>query len=277
MVYAAFDMDGTLGDFMILWPLVSGLLHTGGDREKNPLYVELVRQVAIREKGSTPIGIFRPGIFNVMRRVAKMKKDGSVTGVIIYTNNGSLELAHFVRDVIHRVLRYTLFDDVIHFYHHLRVVGTDGRTPNQKTWFELYHLLVLGLVRAPDTITPTDVLFMDDQDHKELAAQLGTNYIRVPEYTYGGSIAPIIDIIASAAMMHAGGGIDLFRYTGFHGSLEKYLAHLRRGAAAAGASATAVAVPDSGSAEMLKGLWLISSPFSRRGYTRRRHRKIEPE
>jgi len=267
MVYVAFDMDGTLGNFMVLWPIVTGLLHTGGDREKNPLYIDFVRQMAIREKGSTPLGIFRPGIFDVMRRVVKMKKAGAIAGVIIYTNNGSLELAEFVRDVFHRVLRYKLFDDVIHFYHRLRVTGPDGRASNQKTWFELYHLLTLGLARAPDSLRPSDVLFVDDQEHTDLVAQLGENYVRVPEYGYVAAINPIIDMISSAIMTHLGGGTDLFKYTGFHGPLERYVRYLRRQAEPA--SVAVGTVVDRGSVSMLKALHRVGSPYVRRPITRR--------
>jgi hypothetical protein len=267
MVYVAFDMDGTLGNFMVLWPIITGLLHSDGDRERNPLYIDFVRQMAIREKGSTPLGIFRPGIFDVMRRVAKMKKAGSVSGVIIYTNNGSLELAEFVRDVIHRVLRYKLFDDVIHFYHGLRVVGADGRASNQKTWFELYHLLTLGLARAPDSIRPADVLFVDDQEHTDLMTSLGTNYVHVPEYSRVAAINPIIDMISSAVMTHLGGGTDLFKYTGYHGPLERYIGYLRRDAEPASVAQSTIV--DSGSVSMLKALHRVGSPYARRTATRR--------
>jgi len=264
MVYVVFDMDGTLGDFMVLWSIVTGLLNEKGDYEKNPLYVDFVRKMAIREKGSTPLGIFRPGIFEVLRRVAKMKKAGTVAGVIIYTNNGSIELANFVRDVIHRVLRYKLFDDVIHFYHYLRVLGPDGRASSQKTWFELYHLLTLSLVDAPRALQPSDVLFIDDQDHVDLAAKLQKNYVRISEYKYVPPIGPIIEMLASTISENIRPGTNLFPYTGFNGPLEGYIYSLKQAAdppTAVGAATTVSGIiagmkvaASRGSASMLKAL-----------------------
>jgi hypothetical protein len=241
MVYLAFDMDGTLGSFMVLWTMVSRL----GD---GPLYDELVRRMAIREKGATPIGMFRPGIFDVMRRVAKLKRSGVVQGVFIYTNNGSLELAEFVRDVIHRVVRYAVFDDVIHFYHPLRVAGPTGKTPNQKTWFELHKLLVSGGVRAPAGVQPSEVLFFDDQEHTDLMSVLGTNYIRVPEYTYVAPIGPVIDLFTAAFADYVIPGENIFEYVGYHGTLDHYIRRLERGAATAATEATAAATASAAAA-----------------------------
>lgn len=274
MVYLAFDMDGTLGSFMVLWTMVSGL---GG----GPLYDELVRRMAIREKGATPIGMFRPGIFDVMRRVAKLKRSGAVQGVFIYTNNGSLELAEFVRDVIHRVVRYAVFDDVIHFYHPLRVAGANGKTPNQKTWFELHKLLVAGRVGAPAGVQPSEVLFFDDQEHTDLMSALGANYIRVPEYTYVAPIRPVIDVFTSSFADYVIPGEDIFEYVGYHGTLDNYIQRLQRDAAtasatdASAASATATPASDNGSAIMVRAVSRFegrrgSNSKSMMGGTRRR-------
>ena len=276
MVYLAFDMDGTLGSFMVMWTMVSGL----GD---GPLYDELVRRTAIREKGATPIGMFRPGIFEVMRRVAKLKRSGAVQGVFIYTNNGSLELAEFVRDVIHRVVRYAVFDDVIHFYHPLRVVGSDGKTPNQKTWFELHKLLVLGGVGAPATVLPNEVLFFDDQQHTDLMSVLGPNYIKVPEYTYNAPIRPVIDLFTAAFADYVIPGEDIFEYVGYHGTLDNYIRRLQRDAVPPTGTAAAASAADNGSAIMMRGIGRFegnrngsssssSSSKSMTGGTRRRRR-----
>jgi hypothetical protein len=235
--------------------------------------------MAIREKGATPIGMFRPGIFDVMRRVAKLKRSGAVDGVFIYTNNGSLELAEFVRDVIHRVVRYKVFDDVIHFYHPLRVAGANGKTPNQKTWFELHKLLVAGGVRAPAGVQPSEVLFFDDQEHTDLMSVLGPNYIKVPEYTYVAPIQPVIDLFTAAFAEYVIPGEDIFEYVGYNGTLDHYIRRLQRDAAPASPTASA-STSDNGSALMMRAIGRFDRKGGGRslmGGTRRRRRSQQPK
>ena len=92
---------------------------------------------------------------------------------------------------------------------------------------------------------------------------LGTNYIRVPEYTYVAPIQPVIDLFTAAFAEYVIPGEDIFEYVGYHGTLDHYIRRLQRGAApetsttagAATASASAAAAAsDNGSAIMMRAI-----------------------
>jgi hypothetical protein len=144
-------------------------------------YTSLVKRIAEAEMSKKPLGIFRPGIFKLFKEVAKLKAAKKVQGVIMYTNNGSLPLVNFVRDVFHYAVKNPVFDGVYYFHHALRTKDMSGKPSPSKNWLELKRLL--SDIGAPD-LEPKDVMFFDDQMHQHLTAILGSNYIKVNSYDY---------------------------------------------------------------------------------------------
>jgi len=212
MVYLVFDLDGTLGDVISLYKIMCYLrqdsFFTRFPGRAAPVSVDLswqlsiaygafVKRLAAAESSQDAVGIFRPGIFEVLKEIVKMKKNGKCNGAIIYTNNGSLPLVECVRDVIHLALNYPVFNDIFYYYHPLRLRRNPIPQPG-KTWSEMKMLLTDGSLRAPNSIGGEDVLFFDDQNHPSLMTPLptgiGSGYIKVQEYKAKPNIAKLIQL-----------------------------------------------------------------------------------
>lgn len=203
MVYLAFDLDGTIGNFMPVWKLLCPFDMIGHFRtmpskqstipqmmtedlkwELDIAYSAFVKRVADAETSDKPLGIFRPGIFKVFSIVSKLKSLGVVEGVIMYTNNSSPSLFNFAKDVITYVNKGPMFDDVLDYLHHLRIKAPgSNKPPVHKTWVELKKLLIESKSRARPDIGPSDVMFFDDMLHQDMATKLGPNFVKLAEYT----------------------------------------------------------------------------------------------
>jgi len=213
-MYLAFDLDGTLGDFMILWKIICGLRqesffsrqpylvaqkpHNEFEWELSIAYFEFIKSIAQAELSDKPLGIFRPGIFRLMKKVIELKKAGLCKGVILYTNNGSLSLVEFIRDVFTVALGSNVFDDVLYYYHPMRIFDALGKPSPRKTWVELHKLLTHSACKAPKSVKPEQVLFFDDQYHQDLMVKLKSNYHKVPEYVYNPPTAKVVSLYHEA-------------------------------------------------------------------------------
>jgi hypothetical protein len=212
MLYLAFDLDGTLGNFLILWKFLCGLRRNEFYKTTPPgsiepskdleweldiSYSSLVKRIAEAETSPTPLGIFRPRIFDMLKAVAKLKTQGKIEGVIMYTNNSSLSLVNLVRDVVHYIVKIQLFDGIFHYIHPIRPVSPrTGKPSPNKTWTEM--MILLQAIGAPLTLQPENVMFFDDQMHTDLIRRLGDNYVRVNEYTYNPPLSSIVDLYSNA-------------------------------------------------------------------------------
>lgn len=103
MLYVAFDLDGTLGNFTILWRVLCAFrqkefftimpekaIATPSEDLKWDIdisYSSFVKRIATIETSANPLGIFRPGAFNLLKTVNQMKAQGKINGVLLYTNN----------------------------------------------------------------------------------------------------------------------------------------------------------------------------------------------
>jgi len=211
MVYLAFDLDGTLGNFLIMWRILCNLKQTEffklTPQKANPLpnenmdwelgisYTSLVKRITDAELSRKPLGIFRPGIFKLFKEIVKLKEANKVQGVIMYTNNGSLPLVNFVRDAFHYAVKNPVFDGIFYFHHPLRTKDVFGKPSPSKNWPELKRLF--NNIGAPD-LEPKDVMFFDDQMHQHLTAVLGINYIKVNSYSYKVPHEPVLEIYHKA-------------------------------------------------------------------------------
>lgn len=176
-------------------------------------YTSLVKRIAEAELSKKPLGIFRPGIFKLFKNIVKLKASKKVQGVLIYTNNGSLPLVNFVRDVFHYVVKNPVFDGVFYMHHPLRTRDMSGKPSPSKNWPELKRLF--NDIGAPE-LEPKDVMFFDDQMHGHLTAVLGSNYIKVQPYEYVVPQKPVLEIYHKALMdsdlLSDMNKIDFFNY-----------------------------------------------------------------
>ena len=200
MVYLVFDLDATIANVGSVIFLLQDLTASTWTSTNIPVNSELnfklkyayklfVSKIAnLEQNSSTRIGILRPGILEVMEIAKFLMENDMCSGVIIYSNNCSLNCLEFIRDVIHTCLStVNLIKDCIHRFNKLRLdISGNNCTNNnfKKTWNSLHNLLVNGKVKAPGSIDPSQVLFFDDNLHPNLIDNLRENYIHVPAYTY---------------------------------------------------------------------------------------------
>lgn len=212
MTYFIFDMDETLAELHSVFYFIASLriveiIRESGDeippildKSLKNAYKIFISNVLIEELSLNPLGILRPGILNVMKKLYKLQKLGRLTNVVIYSNNGHLESLEFIRDLIHTYLgTNNLIKDCIHWDHFMREEETRVRYGQPtKTWNVLKNILVMSHCQASDAIQQRDVYFFDDQDHIDLQKNLGSNYYKVPPYTFRASFDRIAEIYKKA-------------------------------------------------------------------------------
>lgn len=213
MVYLAFDLDGTIGNFLPVWKLLCPLRQKAHfakfpsvvippisetlQWEIDIAYSAFVKRIVEAETSKEPLGLFRPGIFKVFEEVNRLKKKGILQGVIMYTNNSSPPLYNFASDAIKYHIGREVFDDILDYRHVLRIKAPySSLPPVDKRWVELKHLLVESRVKAPATVEPKNVVFFDDMNHHDLMSTLGphNNYVKLSEYRYIPEYDKITDI-----------------------------------------------------------------------------------
>jgi hypothetical protein len=204
MSYLAFDMDGTIGSFTILRRMLC-IFNQPTFFIKTPTkipppnekldtilsvsYSNFVRRILENELSAKPLGLFRPGIFALFKRIAVLRKAGLVKGVIIYSNNQTEGLVTFVKDVINLAVEAVIDESFFRFS--MKRLAINARVGNpEKTWREIKQLL--ASIGASPEIEPKSVIFLDDLVHKDLKANLGHNYINVEEYIHN---PPVIDVL----------------------------------------------------------------------------------
>jgi len=206
MAYVVFDLDGTLADLIAVHKLLMALRYEQAwstspspeEQARYNVYTLFYKMVATKEQESEPLGLFRPGIFDVLRKVKTLKQSRLVKNVIIYSNNSLMLCLEFARDVIHQVLGYNLFDELIHYAHPLRILLEDGTPGASKTWSEMKKILMESKCKAPITIEPTDVIFFDDNYHVNLLVHLPLeNYVKVAPYKHV-RYGPVVELFKTA-------------------------------------------------------------------------------
>lgn len=200
MVYFVFDMDATLANLYTVHyflcdlrrEVMIGNVDLPSDELKEYLdkaYTIFVNKIAIKEGQADRLGVLRPGILFVMRLLNEYKQLGLIDGVIIYSNNGALGTLHFIRDLIHTYIGNSdLICDCIHWGHKARDSERNLAPGSaKKTWSVLKNILTNpeGPCKAPATLEPKDVYFVDDQFHPDLKRFLPIyHYIQVTPYEF---------------------------------------------------------------------------------------------
>jgi len=224
MVYFIFDLDETLAElysvyyFAISLRLESSLLALNLDKA----YQYFVRDVLLAEISSEPLGILRPGILGVMKKLKDLQKLDKIKNVLIYSNNGDIKSLEFIKDLIHLYVGGGLIKECIHRNHHMRA---DERVnaPHliNKTWNVLRNIMINGNTRAATNLDVRDVYFFDDLDHPDLRKKLGINYYKVPRYSFKASLDRIGEIYKNAIYKASIKGAKLKKYVNI--ILEDYI------------------------------------------------------
>ena len=225
--YFIFDMDETLAELYSVYYFIASLrlketlervnkdeannIPESLNTSLNKAYNKFVEDVLSEEISNEPLGILRPGVLDVMKRLYNLQKQGLVKHVLIYSNNGHLQSLEFIRDLIHKHLGTNkLIMDCIHWHHPMRDEERLIRPgAANKTWNVIKNIMVNGLCNAPSDLGPDNVFFFDDLDHKDLQNALGNNYYKVPAYNFKASFDRIADIYKEA-LLSLGVDIDKF-------------------------------------------------------------------
>ena len=127
-----------------------------------------------------------------MKKLNKLKRNGKVEHVIIYSNNGHLQSLEFIRDLIHLYVgNNKLITECIHRTHPLRAQESNWML---KTWDMVRHILTRGTCRVLENISPANVYFFDDLNHTDLQKHLAEQYYQVPPYKFYPSVVRICNI-----------------------------------------------------------------------------------
>ena len=214
--YFIFDMDETLAELYSVYYFIASLrlketmeiinkdeannIPESLNTSLNKAYNKFVEDVLSEETSYELLGILRPDILDIMKRLYNLQKKGLVKHVLIYSNNSHLQSLEFIRDLIHKHLgTNNLIGDCIHWNHHMR---DEERIPGvaNKTWNVIRNIMVNGLCNAPSDLRPDNVYFFDDLDHIDLQNALGNNYYKVPAYNFKASFDRIAEIYKKAIL-----------------------------------------------------------------------------
>ena len=224
MVYFIFDLDETLAELYSVYYFATSLRLESSSLELNldKAYQYFVRDILLAEISNEPLGILRPGILGVMKKLKDLQKLGKIKNILIYSNNGDIKSLEFIKDLIHLYVGGGLIKECIHRNHHMRA-NERVNAPHliNKTWNVLRNIMINGNTRAATNLDVRDVYFFDDLDHPDLRNKLGINYYKVPRYSFKASIDRIGEIYKNAIYKASIKGAKLKKYVNI--ILEDYI------------------------------------------------------
>jgi len=200
MVYFIFDLDETLAELYSVYYFATSLrLESGTQAALDKAYKIFVEDILLTEISHEPLGILRPGILGIMKKLKDLQKLGMIKNVLIYSNNGDIKSLEFIKDLIHLYVGGGLIKECIHRNHHMRV-NERVNAPHliNKTWNVLRNIMINGNTKAATNLVASDVYFFDDLDHPDLRKKLGINYYKVPSYNFKASVDRIGEIYKNA-------------------------------------------------------------------------------
>jgi hypothetical protein len=215
MSYFIFDMDETLAELYSVYYFIASLrlqetlsehLRMNVDNKMRKslekAYDIFVEKVYEEEISLYPLGILRPGILGIMKHIHRLKINGVINGVVIYSNNSHLESLEFIRDLIYADLNLKTADNFIsecvHYNHPMRLLEKTVLPAGAKSWSTLKEILINSKCGAPNSLEANEVFFFDDLAHPDLQYNLGTNYYKVPAYNFKASFDRLSDIFVSS-------------------------------------------------------------------------------
>jgi len=238
----AFDLDGTLGSFESIMPLLilffpslaeelyrkphwtgpeyEAIATTPTMRAKlGRAFAKFVELMAANEE---QIQLLRPGITGIIRYLLEIQKKGQIGGMMIYSNNANPYTLHFAHELIKAVIgeEREIFCPLVHWGHRLRDEEIRSKLPplplghGPKQVETIINAFTewqkCGYYTAKTrhiTITPADVIFIDDQIHPEIARTLPPdNYLHVQSY---GHSPDIVYMYHALLLAYEGEDIDM--------------------------------------------------------------------
>lgn len=210
MAYIAFDLDETIGRFSVL----DGYLHFANPpilyknmlQGQEPFTPSADLQVKINSFFSTfaecllakepGLGLLRPGIFEIMKRISDAKDRGLVERVAIYSNNGNMNCLLLASKMIENHLgKPGFFCDHVNWYDPRRryeiQLGKPGAAT--KSVSVLKTVFQDSKCSKPGTsIANKNIYFFDDTIHQNILTGIGqSNYFKVEPFKHDASIEEV--------------------------------------------------------------------------------------
>lgn len=228
MAYIGFDLDETLGRFgaahyasLFLRPTegiyqssYSGLYGSPKILEPplshnlrlkiNKGFGLLVDCLVEKEKESPPLGLIRPVMIPIVRKLYELKQRGDVKAVVIYSNNGNLALLHLAAEMLEKLADAPgLFCNFIHWYHPSREREVAYGRPGEA--MKTLAVLLKGF-RAESCLPKNEMIdwkkvyFFDDLSppHPILKNNLQERYFQIAPYRYDADPALVLECFKRA-------------------------------------------------------------------------------
>ena len=203
MAFIGFDLDETLGWFMSAHPYVfflvpetvyKNLLKTNQPSMLSPKLRQKL-DAGMKEFAKclvtkdSELGLLRPGILPIIKRLAALKEEGRVKAISIYSNNGNLGLLLLAAAMIEYAAGTPgLFCNKVDWYNPLRTSEiTPGRPGVAFKTADVLRKSFLdsqcGSMISEDEIDLKQTFFFDDLIHEDILTKIGpANYFHVNHY-----------------------------------------------------------------------------------------------
>ena len=173
-----FDLDDTIGHFEELSLFLAGLQSIVSNTISDKYIYNLLD---LWPK------FLRPGIFDILETIKKVKKKDKCVKVVIYTNNmGPRSWTLTIKKYLERKIKYPIFDKVITAFK--TNSKTRCRTTHSKTYSDLFRC-AYGL--------NSKYLFLDDQEHQQMIHS-NIKYLHLVPYDYGMDFNKMIQTFISS-------------------------------------------------------------------------------
>jgi hypothetical protein len=200
MAYIGFDLDETLGCFssgdVYMYFVFPECVYRGQLKAWKPftpsdtlneLLARFLNIFAICLAEKEPgLGLLRPGIKKIMKRIAQARTEGQVSNVAIYSNNGNLGLLLLASKMIeHLIEKPDFFCNHVDWYNPMRsgeiVLGNPGAATKSVT--VLKQIFADSKCGSVANIDNSNLLFFDDLVHTNIKDAIGpTRYFNVNPY-----------------------------------------------------------------------------------------------
>ena len=204
MAYVGFDLDETLGRFVVphyhtIFLQPHTVLYRAAWASKEPVPLSPTLESKLNDAFSRfasclaskepALGLLRPSMIEIVKRLHELKQEGLVKAVLIYSNNGNLALLHLAGKMIEELANAPgLFCNYIHWYHPSRRMEIERGNPGAgfKTLAVLKQAFQSGTCGVTGDIPTKDIYFFDDvyPTHWDLQSKLGNRYFHIAPYKY---------------------------------------------------------------------------------------------
>lgn len=161
-----FDLDETIGHFEEISLFLNGLKNFCGPSLDDNYVTKLL--------DIWPV-FFRPGIFNILNMIKRIKKQDNLVKVVIYTNNmGPRKWTLLIKNYLERKINYKIFDKIITGFRPYS--KQNCRTTHEKTYSDLLRCTKYGKT--------AEFVFLDDQYHPKMFHPK-IKYVYLHPYNFG--------------------------------------------------------------------------------------------